>query len=130
MWTTALRMPAISLFISRGGQGHYRCLLKNGCIPQITTESSTRDRVGTEIIDPFAGSSTTGIAANLLGRRFLGIDSEKEYLEISKQRRHEIESPDVQRLFKQKINGFNSKQELTLFLTQEPAGIYSAELPL
>ena len=29
---------------------------------------------GAWILDPFTGSSTTGIAANLLGRRFLGID--------------------------------------------------------
>ena len=35
---------------------------------------------GAWILDPFTGSSTTGIAANLLGRRFLGIDKEEEYL--------------------------------------------------
>ena len=39
------------------------------------------------ILDPFAGSGTTGIAANLLGRSFVGIDSSDEYLTISKQRR-------------------------------------------
>ena len=36
------------------------------------------------ILDPFAGSSTTGIAANLTNRRYLGIDMEPEFLEISK----------------------------------------------
>ena len=46
---------------------------------------------GAWILDPFTGSSTTGIASNLLGRRFLGIDKESEYLEISKARKHEIE---------------------------------------
>ena len=35
------------------------------------------------IVDPFAGSSTTGIASTLFGRRFIGIDTEKEYLDIS-----------------------------------------------
>lgn len=45
---------------------------------------------GTWILDPFAGSSTTGIAANLLGRRFLGIEKEEEYVAISKARREEI----------------------------------------
>ena len=46
------------------------------------------------ILDPFAGSSTTGIAANVLGRGFLGIDSELEYLELSKARKQEIENKD------------------------------------
>ena len=41
-------------------------------------------RGGAWILDPFTGSSTTGIAANLLGRRFLGIDREEEYLILSK----------------------------------------------
>lgn len=31
-------------------------------------------RQGDTILDPFAGSFTTGIAANLLGRKFIGID--------------------------------------------------------
>lgn len=35
---------------------------------------------GAWILDPFTGSSTTGIAANLLGRRFLGIDQNEEFL--------------------------------------------------
>ncbi|MEG2403201.1 MAG: site-specific DNA-methyltransferase [Muribaculaceae bacterium] len=47
------------------------------------------------ILDPFAGSSTTGIAANLLGRRYLGIDIQDEYLSISKKRKEEICNPLV-----------------------------------
>ena len=47
-------------------------------------------RGGAWILDPFTGSSTTGIAANLLGRRFLGIDREEEYLILSKIRKKEI----------------------------------------
>lgn len=45
---------------------------------------------GAWVLDPFAGSSTTGVAANLLGRRFLGIDQEDAYLEVSKARKEEI----------------------------------------
>ena len=45
---------------------------------------------GAWILDPFTGSSTTGIAANLLGRRFLGIDQNEEFLELSLTRREEI----------------------------------------
>lgn len=35
------------------------------------------------ILDPFTGSSTTGIAASLLGRKFLGIDNNKAFLDLS-----------------------------------------------
>ena len=35
------------------------------------------------ILDPFTGSSTTGIMALRLGRKFIGIDLEKEYLDLS-----------------------------------------------
>ena len=44
------------------------------------------------VLDPFAGSSTTGIAANLVGRRFLGIEKECEFVEMSRRRRQEIEN--------------------------------------
>ena len=33
------------------------------------------------ILDPFCGSATTGIAALTLGRKFIGIDQEKNYLD-------------------------------------------------
>lgn len=36
--------------------------------------------------DPFAGSGTTGIAANLAGFSFIGIEREAEYAEIARQR--------------------------------------------
>ena len=38
------------------------------------------------ILDPFCGSSTTGISAIKLNRRYIGIDNNKEYMEISKRR--------------------------------------------
>lgn len=45
---------------------------------------------GDIILDPFAGSSTTGIAANLLGRSFVGIDESKDFLDLSIKRREYI----------------------------------------
>ena len=47
---------------------------------------------GAWILDPFTGISTTGIAASLLGRRFLGIDQNEEFLELSKARCEELNS--------------------------------------
>ena len=41
---------------------------------------------GDIILDPFTGSSTTGIAAVMHDRKFVGIDMEKNFLELSKKR--------------------------------------------
>lgn len=41
-------------------------------------------KVGDIILDPFAGSSTTGIAANLLGRKFIGIEQDEDFLLLGK----------------------------------------------
>lgn len=41
---------------------------------------------GALILDPFAGSSSTGLAAVANGRKFIGIDLEKKYLEVSVKR--------------------------------------------
>lgn len=38
------------------------------------------------ILDPFAGSGTTGIAALQLGRKFIGIEKEPEYCKIARKR--------------------------------------------
>jgi site-specific DNA-methyltransferase (adenine-specific) len=42
--------------------------------------------VGDIILDPFCGSSTTGVASKHLGRKYIGIDNAKEYLELSQRR--------------------------------------------
>ena len=55
------------------------------------------------ILDPFSGSSTTGIAANLVGRRFLGIEKEGEFIEMSKCRRQEIDNIGVFTRYRSKI---------------------------
>jgi site-specific DNA-methyltransferase (adenine-specific) len=53
---------------------------------------------------PFAGSSTTGIAANLLGRRYLGIDKEADFLNISIARKKEISDKKTAATFLKKID--------------------------
>ena len=82
------------------------------------------------ILDPFTGSSTTGIAANLTNRRFLGIDKEKEFLEISKNRKLEIENKKTAESYRQKISGFSNKKELEFLLVKELEPKYKTELKL
>ena len=64
--------------------------------------SSTRE--GETILDPFAGSCTTGIAANLLGRKFVGIDQSKEFLDYAIRRKHEIEDESVANVMLKKMS--------------------------
>ena len=80
------------------------------------------------ILDPFTGSSTTGIAANLLNRRFLGIDSQEEYLHISKNRKHEIEDVRTCESYRKKLCGFEDEKQLDLFLVREEESEYGREL--
>ena len=46
------------------------------------------------VLDPFSGSGTTGVAALRLGRRYLGIELEPEYLRISRRRLEEVARAD------------------------------------
>ena len=63
--------------------------------------ASTED--GAWILDPFSGSGTTGIAANLLNRNFLGIEKEDEFLDLSKRRREEIDEAAVRQAYRERI---------------------------
>lgn len=47
--------------------------------------------LGDIVLDPFAGSSTTGVAAIRHGRQFIGIDTDTGYLELSVKRLKEEE---------------------------------------
>lgn len=76
------------------------------------------------ILDPFSGSSTTGIAANLLNRKYVGIDTEKEYLDIAIARKKEIEDIEIADLYRSKIKGFHNDNELKNYLLEEDGGSY------
>ena len=74
---------------------------------------------GAWILDPFTGSSTTGVAANLLGRRFLGIDKEEEFLILSQNRKKEIEHLSTFSLFSNKIKDIALLDNMGLLPAQE-----------
>ena len=46
----------------------------------------TKTPTGGVVLDPFFGSGTTGLACQNTGRDFIGIEKEKEYVEIAKAR--------------------------------------------
>ena len=95
-------------------------------------QASTKERDW--VLDPFTGSSTTGIAANLLNRRFLGIDITPGFLEISMARHREIEDEATATIYRHKIAKVNEKERVTgqQFLDLEvceQAAFYDRELP-
>ena len=83
--TDVWRMPAIGVWEKTCGkhptQKPLRLLVR-------TILASTR--IGDWILDPFCGSATTGIAANLCGRRFAGIEQEEVFCRLSKARREAL----------------------------------------
>ena len=84
---------------------------------------------GSWVLDPFSGSSTTGIAANLIGRRFLGIEKENEFAEISKHRRQEIDNIRTYNEYRGKIKDIARAEDgqQPLFVCEE--GSQYGDLP-
>ena len=77
------------------------------------------------ILDPFSGSSTTGIAANLVGRRFLGIEKETEFAEMSKLRRIELDDESVFAKYRAKIKDIaKTETEDTMLMVGDDAPAY------
>lgn len=79
------------------------------------------------ILDPFAGSSTTGIAANLCGRRFLGIEQEQEFVSLGKARREELNMPGVKDKYSLKLSGLGFRNYD--IAANEPESEYGVDLP-
>lgn len=88
--TDVWRMPAIGQWEKSCGKHPTQKPL--GVLARLIQAST---KPGAWILDPFSGSSTTGIAANLLGRKFLGLEINNEFLSMSRSRREEIESLDI-----------------------------------
>ena len=97
--TDVWRLPAISTWEKTFGKHPTQ---KPLCLLSRIILASTKPQAW--VLDPFTGSSTTGIAASLLHRRFLGIDIEEQYLRISQQRREEIEDAKTATTYLKKID--------------------------
>ncbi|MDO4525731.1 MAG: site-specific DNA-methyltransferase [Bacteroidales bacterium] len=86
--------------------------------------ASTKE--GDWILDPFSGSSTTGIAANLCGRRFAGIEQSEDFCEMSKARREELEDINVRDSLYRHIVDLRtlSDKEQSLLLKEDTMFLY------
>lgn len=82
------------------------------------------------ILDPFSGSATTGIAANILGRRYLGLEQEEEFLELSKQRRLELEDIAIKNKYKEKIYKYSDVPLQPILEIKESEPYYGIDLPI
>ena len=77
VWTGALTKPSEKQF------GKHPTQKPEYLLQNIILASTNEDAL---ILDPFTGSSTTGVVAKRLNRRFIGFDNEEEYLELSAKR--------------------------------------------
>lgn len=69
---------------------------------------------GDTILDPFTGSCTTGIAAQLLGRKFIGVDMSEEFLQLGIRRVEEISNTKVAEKFLCKMR--ENPEEVTVIV--------------
>ncbi len=84
---------------------------------------------GEWVMDPFCGSSTTGIAANLLGRRYLGIEQEQEFAAMSRNRREELNNTDVVNKYRSKIKDIDCLNSLLPLMASEDSTSVYGDLP-
>lgn len=114
--TDVWRLPAIAPWEKTCGKHPTQKPLS--LLTRIILASTDR---GGWVLDPFAGSSTTGIAANLIGRRYLGIEREKEFAEISVNRRNEIENNEKYLSYRAKI------RDIVKYTNFEPSNVVCEE---
>ena len=69
---------------------------------------------GDTILDPFSGSGTTGIAANLLNRKYIGIEQDKKFCDLSLSRRAALEEPEERKKLSEKMR--ENPQETTVLV--------------
>lgn len=81
---------------------------------------------GDWILDPFAGSSTTGIAATLCQRRFLGMEQDENFAALSRARRIELDQTEIFNLYHSKLSDLNACPNIDI---QESGWDYGLDLP-
>lgn len=99
------RFSAQCEYVVWGSAGAMPVDYAEACLPGFYQASSPRDRehvtqkplevmrklvqitpVGGVVLDPFAGGGTTGVAAVIEGRDFIGVEMERHYVEVAERR--------------------------------------------
>lgn len=107
--TDVWRIPAVSRWEKEQGKHPTQKTLR--LLYRIILASTNE---GDSILDPFSGSGTTGIAANLLGRKYIGIEQDKSFVELSMRRREAIEDADARKKLFDKMR--ENAQETTVLV--------------
>ena len=107
--TDVWRIPAVSKWEKEQGKHPTQKTLR--LLYRIILASTN---VGDTILDPFSGSGTTGIAANLLGRKYIGIEQDKSFVQLSLARREAIEDANTRKKLYDKMR--ENAQEATVLV--------------
>lgn len=81
VWTGSLTKPSEKV------EGKHPTQKPEYLLERIILASTEEGQV---ILDPFCGSGTTGVEAVRYRRKFIGIDVNEEYMEISKKRLEKV----------------------------------------
>lgn len=107
--TDVWRIPAVGLWEKQQGKHPTQKPLR--LLYRIILASTNE---GDTILDPFSGSGTTGIAGNLLGRQFIGIEQETEFVQLSLRRREVLKDEKTRKKLCDKMR--ESPQETTVLV--------------
>ena len=107
--TDVWKIPAVSMWEKKQGKHPTQKPLR--LLYRIILASTNE---GDTILDPFAGSCTTGIAANLLNRKFIGIEQDKQFCELGMSRRKALEDTDDRKNLYDKMR--ENPQETTVIV--------------
>lgn len=107
--TDVWRIPAVSLWEKQQGKHPTQKPLR--LLYRIILASTNE---GNTVMDPFSGSGTTGIAANLLGRKYIGIEQDEQFCELSMRRRQALEDENTRKKLFDKMR--STPEETTVLI--------------
>jgi len=107
--TDVWRIPAVSLWEKQQGKHPTQKPLR--LLYRIILASTNE---GDTVMDPFNGSGTTGIAANLLRRKYIGIEQDEQFCELSMRRRQALEDENTRKKLFDKMR--STPEETTVLI--------------